>query len=185
MTLMVAKKATVPPGKKGHKPSKKTLEALARGRQKRDANNAHRKETGMTARARLQQLLSGELTIADLDSKELRRGRLHDGNGSYQGKPLKLPARISDQMHAEFMRRTIRMLNKYGMKAAKLLVESMDDPEVDPRIQHDARKYILERFIGKVPDVVHVGPENEFDRLQQGAVIFNREELGDDQEGEG
>lgn len=167
---------------KGSKNTPEQNAALAAGRAKRDANTATRraaKKAGapMTAKLRTVKLIAGELKVRDLDLEELEKGRCHDGNGSFQGKPPSLPSRTLEQMHAEYIRRVARRLTFSGNKAATRLLEMMDDPEMEGSVQYRAVMAVLERSLGKVPDVVHVAAENEWDRLQQGVFEFDRSEL--------
>jgi hypothetical protein len=160
--------------------------ALAAGREKRKAaavDRRVRRADGEVSRPmeRLRQLIDGELTVRDLDDEEIRRGRCHDGHGSFVGRPPAMPARIQDLMYQENIRRTNRVFAQHASKAAKRMVAIMTEEGADPT-QLRAAMAIVERHIGKVPDVVHVGPESEFDRLQQGVFEFDRSELQPDEE---
>ena len=174
-------KRRTPPSRKGKAPTAAQQSALEAGREKRAANRVAKAEAraaGLPSSPadRLAQLLSGELSVKDLDDMEIRRGRLHDGNGSFEGRPPRMPARIQDAMYAENVRRTQRVFAQYAMPAAKKMVRLMNEEDADST-QLRAAMAIVERHVGKVPDVVHLGVETEFDRLKQGVFEFDRSEL--------
>lgn len=174
------------PNRKGKPATAAQQSALELGREKRAAGRAARAEAkaaGLpsTAGQRLQQLIDGELTVKDLDDIEIRRGRVHNGQGSFEGRPPRMPARIQDLMYQENIRRTQRVFAQYAMPAAKRMVKMMNEEDADST-QLRAAMAIVERHVGKVPDVIHVGQETEFDRLQQGVFEFDRAELTEDEE---
>ena len=169
------------PSRKGVPATAAQKSALKAGRDKRaqaDAARLERRAKGevSTPMERMNQLINGELSVRDLDDEEIRRGRVHDGNGSFKGRPPRMPGRIHDAMYAENVRRTNRVFHKHGMKAAKRVVKLMNEFEADGT-QLRAALAVVDRVVGKVPDVVHVGAETEFDRLQQGVFEFDRGEL--------
>lgn len=59
--------------------------------------------------------------------------------------------------------------------AAQTMVNIINNPKLDPKIRLDASKWLIERTMGKMPDVqINVDEkryEKLFERLERGAVI--------------
>lgn len=123
---------------------------------------------------RWKQLEDGEITVRDLTDEELVRGECANNDGTWEGRRHRLEPRMISRMSTEYKRRIRNNLDKLAGLAVEALEEILNDDEHNQRFQ--ASKMVIEYQIGKVPDVVHVGAESEFDRLQQTAFRIVRGE---------
>lgn len=111
-------------------------------------------------RTRLDMLLMGDLSPADLDKDELRQGRPRGIDGTFRGRPPKVPDAIQAAIKREFHKRLFDEINKHSFDAVETIVDVMHRGEGASAFQGqkdgtkrlDAAKYLLERVIGKIPD---------------------------------
>lgn len=122
---------------------------------------------------RWKQLEDGDIDVSDLTSKELLYRACANNDGTWDGKRHALPARIIGRMEAESVKRARRGIEKLTGLAIKGIRARLEDDEA-PAQQLAAAKMVLEYKIGKVPEVVHIGAETAYDRLQQSAFIIQR-----------
>lgn len=130
--------------------------------------------------SRLDQLLTGKLSVDDLTEEELLTGILNDKNGERSGRP---PNLIPRDFHTAVVRRVIEIgeekLRSGFVEAAENLVRMATlEPEVEPfgpRVDPSvlrAAQYLYERVAGKIPDKVeHSGEVKGHERI---AVFINR-----------
>jgi hypothetical protein len=120
-------------------------------------------------------LLSGELSVEDLDDEELARGYPRSINGTFQGnRPKVIPKVIHDKMIRELFSRADTLLRENLVQAVDTMARIMNDPTVDTAQRLKAAQWIYERTRGKVPDVIHVSAELQpyeelLDELHRGA----------------
>lgn len=124
---------------------------------------------------RWKQLEDGDISVRDLTDEELVRGEVANNDGSWDGRRRALNPRIIGRMNTEYKRRIRHGLEKLGMLALETIEDILDDDEARAQ-QLAAAKMVIEYNVGKVPDVVHVGAETEFDRLSQTAFVILRGE---------
>jgi len=155
----------VPATEKQKAAGKRNLQAAHRARRQRAIDRLDEKP-------RWAMVLDGELKVRDLTDEELNRGAIMNNDGTWEGPRKHLPPRILNRMSAERARRIRTLVNGTGMPAARGLGEIIDDPDHSARFQ--AIRLALEYNIGKVPDVVHLGVESEWDRMQQAAFVIQR-----------
>lgn len=122
---------------------------------------------------RWQQLVDGDISVADLTLKELQKHACANDDGTWVGKRHALPARIVSSMDAERIRRERYRMSRLTTKAFKALDSRLEDDDA-PAQQLTAALRVIEYSIGKVPEVVHIGAETAYDRLQQSAFIVQR-----------
>lgn len=168
------------PGRpKGSKASEKQKAAAARNRAKAHEAGARAKEVRDAMRAepgykpRWKQLIDGDIDVSDLTSKELLNRACANDDGTWTGRRHALPARIVARMEAESVRRARRGIERLTGLAIRGVRERLEDPDA-PAQQLAAAKMVLEYRIGKVPEVVHIGSESAYDRLQQSAFTVLR-----------
>lgn len=65
----------------------------------------------------------------------------------------------------ELFDRANRKLRENLAGAADTMVSIMSNPELDPKIRLDASKWLIERIMGKTPDVQINVDEKRFERL--------------------
>lgn len=124
---------------------------------------------------RWKQLEDGTLTVKDMTDEELIRGECANNDGTWEGRRHVLAPRIQQRMKTEYKRRFAQGLEKLGPLVLEAFEDILDDDEARAQ-QVAVGKLITEYTIGKVPEVVHVGAETEYDRLQQGAFVIMRGE---------
>lgn len=144
--------------------------AAERKRLREEAKQAEEAAALVAAKPRWKQLEDGDITLKDLTDEELIRGECANNDGSWEGRRHTHAPRMINRMRTEYKRRFSKGIEMLG----PLVLETMEDVLMDDesRAQQVAViKMVTEYTIGKVPEVVHVGGETEFDRLQQGAFI--------------
>lgn len=171
------------PGRpKGSKASEKQKATNAQARkasaEKRAARKAEReaaKSKGELVKPRWKQLEDGDITVSDLSDEELVRGEVANADGSWEGRRHPLDPRMLGRMNTEYKRRIRKGMDRLGMIAIDAIEERLEDSEA-PAQQFSAAKMVIEYNIGKVPDVVHVGAETEWDRMATTAFTILRGE---------
>lgn len=105
--------------------------------------------------SRYQQFLAGQITVADLDDEELtslgfrnRAGRIF--------KPKNVPREMVTVFTRAIYDRSLQELKTNTLEAAKTLASIMIDPANDIGIRFKAAEAILDRSLGKAPQVVAV-----------------------------
>lgn len=156
-----AQKATAPQARK----------ASAAARAKRKAERERSRAELEVPRWRL--LENGDIAVSDLTDEELLRGEVANSDGSWEGRRHVFAPRMIGKMNTEYKRRIKRGMEKLGMLAIETIEDILMDD--DARAQQAAMaKMVVEYNIGKVPDVVHVGAETEWDRLASTGLTILR-----------
>lgn len=123
---------------------------------------------------RVQMLLDGSLPIEELDDEELARGYPRASDGSFRNPPVIIPRAIHARMMRVLFERANQKLKQNLGAAADTMVSIMNDPAVDTKVKMDAAKWLIERTMGKTPDItISVDEkryENLFTRLERGAM---------------
>lgn len=106
---------------------------------------------------RYKALVEGDLSVEDLDTEELAKGRLKDKNGKFTGRPPKfLPRQLIDAMRSEHYKRVNGILEESLSDMVKTMRAIAKDPDQDGATRLKAAIYVYERFMGKTPDKVEV-----------------------------
>lgn len=156
-------------------PASEKQKATSVGARKRAAEEKRKRkaERAELEKPRWKQLEDGDITLKDLTDEELIRGECANNDGTWEGRRHKFEPRLINRMRTEYKRRFSKGIEMLG----PLVLETMEDILYDDeaRAQQVAVvKMVTEYTIGKVPDVVHVGGETEYDRLQQSAFVVLR-----------
>jgi hypothetical protein len=122
---------------------------------------------------RWKKLVDGDIGINDLTLEELVKGQVANNDGSWEGRRHDLGPRMKQKMYTAFRRRFRTDFDNLAPLALDAFEEILQDDE-NPAQRWAAAKTMIEYQMGKVPDVVHVGPETEYDRLQQTAFVIRR-----------
>lgn len=152
--------------------SENAKKATAAKKKAAEARRLARKEG---EKPRWQKLLDGDIGVRDLTDEELVRGEVMNNDETWDGRRYAFKPSMINRMNTEYKRRIRRGLDKLGMLAIETIEDILDDDEARAQ-QMAAAKMVIEYNIGKVPEVVHVGAETEFDRLSQTAFIVMRGE---------
>lgn len=122
---------------------------------------------------RWKKLEDGDINMRDLTLDELVKGEVANNDGSWEGRRHTFDVRWQQRLNAEYKRRIRNGIDKLAPLALEALEELLEDGDA-PAQRAAMVKMVLEYQVGKVPDVVHVGVENEFDKLQQTAFRIVR-----------
>jgi hypothetical protein len=171
------RKAGGPISEAQRKSNEKARAAAAKAKKARAAERREQaalaKAEGVVVKPRWQQLEDGDLDVSDLTTKELYKRRCANNDGTWDGARHVPSTRLVTRMEAEFVRRMRQKMSALTGPAFRALKERLDDNDA-PAQQFAAAKMVIEYGIGKVPEVVHIGAETAYDRLQQSAFIVQR-----------
>lgn len=120
----------------------------------------------LRVQGRYAKLITGEISVEDLDTEELAKGRLKDRNGKFTGRPPKmLPRQLLDAMRSEHYKRVNAVLEESLSAVVKVMRGIALDRRADPAVRLKAAIYVYERFMGKVPDRVEVAKGSKVDSI--------------------
>lgn len=106
---------------------------------------------------RMAKLVSGEISVEDLDDEELARGMCRDKSGGFRGRPTKMvPRVIHERMQAELIKRGNLQFQEAFSGAIKAMADIAKDKKAKDADRIKAAQYVIERIAGKVPDKVEV-----------------------------
>lgn len=109
---------------------------------------------------RTQQLIDGEITVADLDEEEISRGKCRSEDGSFRGGNHDLvPRKFWDAMKAEQMRLWQQRFDEAVEPAMQALLGLVNGQKVSHDAKYKAAVFLIERAAGKTPDKVEVKAE--------------------------
>lgn len=112
-------------------------------------------EATLARMTRWQKLLSGNISVQDLDDEELARGMCRDANGGFTGSPPRMvPKDMHDRMVRELFQRADQTLREGLLDAAESIVEIARGSAYEPADRIKAATWLWERLRGKVADVV-------------------------------
>jgi hypothetical protein len=114
---------------------------------------------------RVQALLDGTLDYGELDEEELARGYPRAADGSFRNPPVIIPRGIHTRMMRELFDRANAQLKENLVDAASVMTSIMNNSKIEPKIRLDAAKWLMERVMGKSPDVSISMDEKTFERL--------------------
>lgn len=110
------------------------------------------------------------LDLEDWDNEELIRGYRRDRRGRF-GEP---PKYISREIQQEAFRRLIgrgeRKMKQAYIEAVEQLVKLARNAQSE-KTRLDAIKTLMERVVGKVPDIVHVSQEAPWEAMLADAIV--------------
>lgn len=114
---------------------------------------------------RVQQLLDGTLPIEDLDEEELARGYPRAVDGSFRCPPNVVPRALHTRMVRELFDRSARHLKVNLVQAVENMTEIANNKELDAKVRLQASQWIVERLMGKTPDVQVNVEEKRYERM--------------------
>lgn len=131
---------------------------------------------------RVQALLDGTIGVEELDDEELARGYLRAADGSFRGPPAIIPRAIHTRMMRELFDRAGAELRTNLIKVTKQMVSLATDPDVDPAVRLRASQFVIERLMGKTPDVQVSVDEKRYEklleRMDREAIVIDVESDG-------
>lgn len=116
---------------------------------------------GKGPRTQLERWAAGELKVADMDDKELEKGKWRNSSGTFKGVggPKVLPRKFADELNAERVRRWNRKVQEDLEPMRQVLREIALNPRASADARHKSAVYLIERSVGKVPDKSEVKVE--------------------------
>lgn len=127
---------------------------------------------------RLAKLISGEMSVEDLDDEELARGYPKDKGGKFRGRPPSvIPKELHDRMVRELIKRGQAMFNQEFHDAIRTLAFIANDPRVNFADRYKAAVYLIERVAGKVPDKLELSAEDPWQTIINKIVVDAPEEV--------
>lgn len=119
---------------------------------------------------RYRMLVTGEMTVADLDDEEIFRGQLRNKNGDFRGRPPQwVPQAFVKALQEEQRKRfssEMQGLVPESMKAIQRVLTKRHPQPGDGAIVNAAFKTI-ERFAGRVPENVNMNLHAEVSLVEQ------------------
>lgn len=159
--------------------------ALVAGRKVRDQAKAEArakaKASGApTANERWAMLVSGTITMEDLDDQEISRMRVRGKSGGFDGKARKLPSHLATAFHAESIKRANAKLNAAAPEAIQALLDIGRNPDVREGDRVRALIYVADRALGKTPENVNIKADDPWAAtLHEGGSMREMRDLGD------
>lgn len=146
------------------------LDKLEKETQDEPANDAETE-----ALSRYQQYLAGQLSVDDLDDEELAAGGFRAKNGSIY-KPKKLPRELITAFNKAIYDRAQQELRANTVAAAQTVAEIMRNKNVEPDIRLKAANTLLDRNLGKAPQVVALTGDKGFEEVFSDLFSGTREQ---------
>jgi hypothetical protein len=116
---------------------------------------------------RYAQLLSGELQVSALADDELMYGMVKCDDGKFSIRAAyqaaHLPRKIAGAMERELMKRADNKVKGAVLGAIDRIVEIATSPAVDDKDAFKAATWLVERAMGKTPDVVHTVEQKKYE----------------------
>lgn len=110
----------------------------------------------------------------------MARGYPRAEDGSFRGRPSVIPTVVHQRIQRELFARAGEKLKANLLAAAQTMASIAADEEQDPKVRMDAAKWVIERLMGKTPDVAVTMDEKRYekllDRMDRGAIPLEEEE---------
>lgn len=122
---------------------------------------------------RMKQLISGEITVDDLDDEELMSGQFRDKSGNLNGRSKVVPKAMHQEMQRRLLQRGHEKIRSDFFDAIDVVGSIMRDDQNDPAVRLRAANTIIERTAGKTPEKVEMSVEVK--KYEEVAVSIMRE----------
>lgn len=110
------------------------------------------------------------LDLDEWDNEELIRGYRRNRNGKFGVAPQYIPREIQQEAFRRLVGRGERKLKVAYIAAIEELVKLAHGADSE-KVKLDAIKTLLERVVGKVPDIVHVSQEAPWEAMLADAIV--------------
>lgn len=156
--------------------------ALAKGRANKLRMSKEARDRGgnQTAKDRWAALLSGQLSMQELDDKEVSKMRVRNADGTFGGKRRHLPSHIYQQFQQEQLRRFHSKLRKGLDKVPEVIVDILLDPDANNSDRLKAAQMLQDRVLGKSPETVRIEGVSGFDKMLSDAIGIDRADLDEE-----
>lgn len=125
--------------------------------------------------SRYRQFLAGQITIDDLDDEELACCGFRTARGSIF-KPRNVPRELAQAFQRAIYDRAQQELRSLTVEAAQTMGEIMKNKNVEPDIRLKAALSIIERNLGKTPQVIAVAEAKAYEEVFDGILSISRDE---------
>lgn len=110
------------------------------------------------------------LDLEDWDNEELIRGYRRNRNGRFGSPPQYIPREIQQEAFRRLIGRGERKMKVAYMEAVEQLVRLAQSADSE-KVRLDAIKALMERVVGKVPDIVRVSQEQPWEAMLADAIV--------------
>lgn len=125
--------------------------------------------------SRYKQFLAGQIGVDDLDDEELACCGFRMPNGRIY-KPRNVPRELAQGFQRAIYDRAQRELRSLTVEAAQTMGEIMKNKNVEPDIRLKAALSIIERNLGKTPQVIAVAETRAYEEVFDGILSVSRDE---------
>lgn len=125
--------------------------------------------------SRYKQFLAGQITVDDLDDEELACCGFRTASGSIF-KPRNVPRELAQAFQRAIYERAQQELRSLTVEAAQTMGEIMKNKNVEPDIRLKAALSIIERNLGKTPQVIAVAEAKAYEEVFDGILSISRDE---------
>jgi hypothetical protein len=124
--------------------------------------------------SRYRQFQAGQITVDDLDDEELAACGFRASNGAIY-KPRNVPREMAQAFVRAIYERAQRELRGQAVEAARTMAEIMMNKTVEPDVRLKAANIILERNLGKAPQVIQITNQAPWEEIFDGITGGSRE----------
>lgn len=125
--------------------------------------------------SRYQQYVAGQISVEDLDDEEVMGLGFRNAKGR-----IYKPKNVSREMVTAFTKaifdRSLDKLKSSALEAANTLASIMVDDQVDANIRLKAATEILDRTLGKAPQLVNIQTNAPWEQIYEGIATLSRDE---------
>jgi hypothetical protein len=125
-------------------------------------------------------IVEGRVNFDEWDDEEILRGRKRAEDGSWRGRP---PSIVPAVVHQQVVKRNVTaaqaILTESVERAAEVLKELMDGADVKDETKLRAATLVLERIMGKQPDVVAVTVADKPYQVLMGELMDDTSDIMD------
>lgn len=159
-------------GKKQTPAQKSAGEAnLAKGRKAKQEQARAAREAGLpTGGERWAMLLSGQITVKDLDDQEIKRMKVRGQDGTFSGRRRAIPSNLILAFQREQVERANNEVRSMAIGAVKELYKMGTDVDVGEAARVRALTYLADRALGKTPETMRIEGMSGFDKMLSDAI---------------
>lgn len=115
---------------------------------------------------RTELLLRGNISVDDLDAEEISMGMCKNADGSFPlRRPSVVPKSIYDKMQSKLYEKVHEELRQGLISSVHTIRQLMENPEEESNVRLKAAIYLLERVMGKTPDVVQINQQRPWEMI--------------------
>lgn len=144
-------------------------------KQEPDLSTEQAKSTDPQALSRYRQYINGALSLDDLEDEELVQQGFRTSNGGIF-KPRNVPREMAHAFTKAIYDRAHREFRSNAIQAAATMAEIMTDKSNDPEVRLKAAKEIIERNLGRTPQVVAITGSAPWEEIFDGIASGTRED---------